>query len=71
MSESNGRPQGLPRCDHGNAAIDSCPQCRKRYKEIRKLIKPLADEFWEYRGGRDVEDLLHRAYRMGMRHTGA
>ena len=67
----NYRPTAPAKCDHGRVDFDNCPECRKLRKEIRGLMQPLADEFWERRGAVNIEHLLQRAYRMGMRHTGA
>lgn len=62
------RPMALPRCEHGGRP-GWCSDCQKRDQEINARVKPLADEFWESRGGRDLEWLLLRAYRMGMNHS--
>jgi hypothetical protein len=67
-------PVGLPTCEHGFVFGGSkhhsrgCQQCNERDKAIREAVKPMADEFWAYRGQREIEHLLYRAYRMGMRH---
>lgn len=70
--ESNKRsipgPAPTPTCEHGKQDFANCPDCRRRDKSIRQSVRPLADSFWENRGSLDVEDLLIRAYRMGMRH---
>lgn len=64
-------PAAIPRCEHGNSpgSFRGCPACRERDEEIRKAVQPLADEFWAHRGERDIEHLLLRAYRMGMKHV--
>jgi hypothetical protein len=63
--EAPRRPAALPRCEHGGRP-GWCIECQRRDDKIRKLVQPLADEFWDHRGARDVEHLLLRAYRMGM-----
>ena len=61
-------PAGRPRCKHGVGAGGHCRDCWEENKAIKEKIKPLVDEFWEYRGNHDLESLMVRAYQMGMKH---
>lgn len=61
------RPSALSWCEHGWQNFEVCPQCGDRDRKINAKMKLLVDEFWEYRGRRDLGHLLYRAYRMGMK----
>ena len=65
----NGRPEGLPICEHGRRDFRNCPDCKARDKIAEEAVAPLAVEFWEYlpTGGRDLNHILYQAYRMGQR----
>ena len=60
-------PSNLPTCEHGKIAGTNCKECYHRGELIRAEVKPLADEWWENRGKRDLNHQLYRAYRMGMK----
>lgn len=62
-------PSNLPTCEHGKIAGTNCKECYHRDELIRVEVKPLADEWWEDRGKRDLNHQLYRAYRMGMKST--
>jgi len=58
------RPANRPVCKHDRMP-GNCGECYREQEEIRAKIKPLADEFWDSKGERDIEHLMIRAYHMG------
>lgn len=62
-------PQSPPKCRHGKVFNPhrGCPECREEDDEIKKLVNPLIDEYWESKGRDDLYHIVFRAYRMGMR----
>ena len=62
-------PKSLPRCKHGNFP-GRCGECQEESTWMRSKVQPLADEFWDNRGARDLVHLMARAYRMGWQDRG-
>lgn len=63
-----GGPSKRPTCKHGKSVLDQCADCHVEDSAIRLIVRPLVDEFWEHRGNRDLEWLMLRAYKSGMKH---
>ena len=63
------RPASPPRCEHGYYC--NCKECAFRDMQIKLKVAPLVDLFWANKGRNmgDIEHLIFRAYRMGMRHN--
>ena len=63
-------PRSLPECEHGVTIHLRCQQCIDRDRTAREAVKPLVDLYWENRGRNagDLDHLLFRAYRLGMKH---
>jgi cytochrome c2 len=64
------RPGGRPQCEHGRLDFDRCPKCHERDAQAKEAVRPLAANFWEHKGRNagDLDHLLYRAYRLGMKH---
>ena len=63
-------PYSPPKCRHGKAVNpirSNCQECVKEDKEIKSLVHPLIDEYWESKGEKDLYHIVFRAYHMGMR----
>lgn len=64
-------PPDPPSCMHGkviNPMRRNCQECIDEDIEIKKLVNPLIDEYWESRGKQSLYHIVFRAYHMGMRH---
>ena len=61
-------PGARPQCKHGvgYGGFHDCPKCHKEDTKRYEQLKPLADEFWSRRGEIRIEQLLYRAYILGM-----
>ncbi|MCK5611294.1 hypothetical protein KAR91_56010 [Candidatus Pacearchaeota archaeon] len=63
-------PVNPPSCRHGkpfNPIRSNCQECVDEDKEIKSLVHPLIDEYWESKGQEDLYHIVFRAYHMGMR----
>lgn len=67
------RPPSGPRCKHDipYGSMYPCRKCGKENNAIKAKVQPLVDLFWNSRGRNsgDLEDLMYRAYKMGMKAT--
>ena len=59
----------LPKCRHGKLVnrFHPCYQCATEDKQIKELVNPLIDEYWESKGQDNLYNLAFRLYHMGMR----
>lgn len=63
-------PPSPPKCRHGRISNihNRCPMCVKEDNEIKKLVHPLIDEWWERKGENiSLYHIVFRAYHMGIR----
>lgn len=62
-------PASMPKCRHGLVftMIGQCQECRAEDIEIKKLVHPLIDEYWQSKGNKDLYHIVFQAYHMGMK----
>lgn len=60
-------PVNPPMCKHGKAvgSMYPCKECKRDHDNIKLKVSILADEFWQSRGERSLDNLMVRCYRMG------
>ena len=72
MTNAGNRPHKRPTCKHGHSigSTYGCRECCLESEQIRKAVAPLEELFWKHKGRNsgELDHLLHRAYRMGMKH---
>lgn len=60
-------PVNPPTCKHGKAigGMYPCKECQRDHDNIKLKVSVVADEFWQSRGERSLDNLMARCYRMG------